>query len=64
MYDIAKHYEYEAARGVQYLSTMERAIGGVPCFASQSPAAILARAAKLGSGRKEPAPAARCRSLI
>ncbi|BDA51015.1 probable isoprenylcysteine alpha-carbonyl methylesterase I at N-terminal half [Coccomyxa sp. Obi] len=59
VYDIAKHYEYEAGRGVQYLSTMERAIGGVPCFASQSPAAILARAAALGSGRKESAPAAR-----
>ncbi len=51
VYDIAKHYEYEASRGVQYLSTMERAIGGLPSFASQSPAIILARAAR--RGRKE-----------
>ncbi|CAL8466146.1 g5682 [Coccomyxa elongata] len=59
VYDIAKHYQYEAARGVHHLSTMERAIGGAARFASQSPAAILARAAALGSGCKESAPTAR-----
>ncbi len=63
VYDITKHYEYEAARGVQHLSTMERAIGGAARFASQSPAAILVRAAALGSGPKESAPAARCPPL-
>ncbi len=45
MYDIAKHYEYEAGRGVQYLSTMERAMGGRAGFPAASPTAILARAA-------------------
>lgn len=59
MYDIAKHYEYEAARGVQHLSTMARAIGGRARFASQSPAVILARAAASSSTHKESEPAAR-----
>jgi hypothetical protein len=45
VYDIAKHYEYEAGRGVQYLSTMERAMGGRAGFPAASPTAILARAA-------------------
>lgn len=55
VYNIAKHYEYEAGRGVQYLSTMERAIGGLHSFASQSPAVVLASAAQ--SSRKESAQA-------
>jgi prenylcysteine alpha-carboxyl methylesterase len=59
VYDIGKHYEYEAARGVQYLSTMERAMGGAARFASQSPAAILARAAARSSGQKTSEPAER-----
>jgi hypothetical protein len=55
VYDIAKHYEYEAARGVQYLSTMERAIGGFSQFGAQSPAAILACAAREASTESGPA---------
>ncbi|EIE21216.1 alpha/beta-hydrolase [Coccomyxa subellipsoidea C-169] len=58
VYDIGKHYQYEAARGVHFLSTMARAIGGAARFASQSPAAILARAAARSSGPKESEPAA------
>ena len=45
VYDIETHLQYEAGRGVQYLSTMERAMGGRERFAAQSPAAILASAA-------------------
>lgn len=37
MYDIARHYEYEKGRGVAFLSTMERAIGGKSFFEDQSP---------------------------
>ena len=40
-YDIGKHFEYEKGRGVAFLSTMSRAIGGPAAFASQSPTAIL-----------------------
>ncbi len=43
MYDIARHLQYEAGRGVRYLSTMERALGGEAEFASQSPSVILAQ---------------------
>lgn len=45
MYDIAEHLKYEAGRGVRYLSTMERALGGEDRFPRQSPSVILARAA-------------------
>ena len=45
VYDIARHLQYEAGRGVRYLSTMERALGGEAKFASQSPSIILAHAA-------------------
>lgn len=31
VYDIAKHYEYEAGRGVQELSTMKRAVRLTVC---------------------------------
>ena len=41
VYDIAKHYEYEKSRGVAYLSTMERAIGGQENFEAQSPFQLL-----------------------
>ena len=54
VYDIDTHYQYEAGRGVQYLSTMERAMGGREGFAAQSPTAILSRAAPQSVG------AARC----
>ena len=40
-YDIGMHYAYEEGRGVAYLSTMARAMGGHEGFASQSPAVIL-----------------------
>ena len=50
MYDIAQHLQYEAGRGVRYLSTMERALGGEAEFASQSPSVILAQAG--GRGRE------------
>lgn len=39
-YDIGMHYAYEEGRGVAYLSTMARAMGGQKGFASQSPAVI------------------------
>ena len=41
VYDIAQHYEYEKSRGVAYLSTMERAIGGQENFEAQSPFQLL-----------------------
>ena len=41
VYDIARHYEYEKGRGVAFLSTMERAIGGQDAFSSQSPAQLI-----------------------
>ena len=45
VYDVGKHYRYEAGRGVAHLSTMARAVGGHGAFAAHSPAAILAHAA-------------------
>jgi hypothetical protein len=51
VYDIGKHYEHETMRGVQYLSTMARAMGGRSCFESQSPACILARALQKAADR-------------
>ncbi len=56
VYDIAQHLQYEAGRGVRYLSTMERALGGESQFASQSPSVILAHAAeaKAGTSSSEP----------
>lgn len=50
VYDIETHLHYEAGRGVQYLSTMERAMGGRERFAAQSPTVILARAAPPSAG--------------
>ncbi len=44
VYDIAQHYVYETWRGVQSLSTMERAMGGAAAFPLQSPALILHQA--------------------
>ena len=35
------HYAYEEGRGVAFLSTMARAMGGQKAFAGQSPAVIL-----------------------
>ncbi len=40
-YDIGMHYAYEEGRGVAYLSTMSRAMGGQEGFTGQSPAVIL-----------------------
>ncbi|KAK9794364.1 hypothetical protein WJX73_006808 [Symbiochloris irregularis] len=45
-YNIGKHYEYEAWRGVQHLSSMTRAIGGHSQFAQQSPCVILEHCAR------------------
>lgn len=45
-YHIGKHYEYEAWRGVQHLSSMTRAIGGRSQFAQQSPCVILEHCAQ------------------
>ena len=56
MYDIAQHLQYEAGRGVRYLSTMERALEGECRFASQSPSVILAHAAGAKSGASPAAP--------
>ena len=39
-YDIGMHYAYEEGRGVAFLSTMARAMGGQKVFASQSPAVV------------------------
>lgn len=44
VYDISKHYEYETDRGVQELSTMKRAIGGLGMAASVSPSVVLGTA--------------------
>jgi len=62
VYDIAQHLKYEAGRGVRYLSTMERALGGEKEFASQSPAIILAHAAGMTqeTGSRESASAGMC----
>ncbi|KAG2483120.1 hypothetical protein HYH03_018010 [Edaphochlamys debaryana] len=43
-FDIAKHYEFEQARGVHELSMMKRAMGGPAGFAAASPSVILAAA--------------------
>ena len=66
MYDIAQHLKYEAGRGVRYLSTMERALGGEAEFAGQSPSVILAHAADRG---REDSPAisaaaSRCAAVL
>ena len=45
-YDIGKHYQHEADRGVAHLSTMGRAVGGPANFAAQSPSAIFALCAR------------------
>ncbi|KXZ41379.1 hypothetical protein GPECTOR_510g480 [Gonium pectorale] len=45
VYDIAKHYEFEKARGVNELSMMKRAVGGHAGFAAASPTVVLAAAA-------------------
>ncbi|KAL4442435.1 hypothetical protein ABPG77_005019 [Micractinium sp. CCAP 211/92] len=58
VYDIAKHYEYEEARHVHKLSTMERACGGNDLFPAFSPAVILAHVL----GRQQQAAAALQRS--
>jgi len=42
VYDLAKHFDFEANRQVEELSTMKRAAGGVEGFPSCSPAVILA----------------------
>ena len=65
VYDIAQHLKYEAGRGVRYLSTMERALGGKEEFASQSPSVILAQAAGLGreESSEDSAAAGRCAAV-
>jgi len=56
VYDICKHYAYESDRGVQELSTMKRAIGGLGMAAAVSPSVIIAAA--LQRGRRQAAAAA------
>lgn len=46
VYDIQMHYEYEAARGVHMLSTMERAMGGWHASRARSPALLVKRASE------------------
>ena len=41
VYNIERHFEYECQRGVEHLSTMERAVGGRDNFFINSPSAIL-----------------------
>ena len=43
VYDIAAHYQYETARGVEKLSPMARAMGGTACFPELSPSVLLQR---------------------
>eukprot|EP00890_Picochlorum_soloecismus_P006591 jgi/Picsp_1/757/NSC_04246-R1_protein len=50
VYNIARHFEYERQRGVEHLSTMERAVGGKGNFFINSPSAIL-RAYMLKKGK-------------
>lgn len=50
VYDITKHFFYEASYGVEELSTMKRAVGGPTKFAQQSPAVILAQALRRAAG--------------
>ena len=40
VFDIARHFEWEAARGVHELSPMQPACGGRKCFAEHSPALV------------------------
>ena len=54
VYDIAEHLQYEAGRGVRYLSTMERALGGEAQFTRQSPSVILSRAAGISARAAPP----------
>jgi len=44
VYDLAKHFEFEAQRSVEELSTMKRAAGGAAGLPGVSPVVILARA--------------------
>lgn len=53
VYHIPRHFEYEKARGVHRLSTMERAIGGREKFNANSPTVLLRRA-KLLAGSSVP----------
>ena len=54
VYDIAEHLQYEEGRGVRYLSTMERALGGQGQFPCQSPSVILSHAASVSARRASP----------
>ena len=54
VYDIAKHYEYEKSRGVAYLSTMERAIGGQDNFEAQSPFQLLRKESNENTNSVDP----------
>lgn len=54
VYDIAEHLQYEAGRGVRYLSTMERALGGEGQFPRQSPSVILSCAAGVSAREASP----------
>lgn len=40
-YHIADHYVHESSRGVENLSAMKPAMGGIPNFAHHSPTALL-----------------------
>lgn len=55
-YDIGLHYDYEVGRGVAYLSTMARAMGGSQGFDPQSPAVILNSIATAASIPKSSVP--------
>jgi len=63
VYNIAAHFEYEAARGVHELSTMARAVGGPEGFDGNSPTVIvkaaLEREGRAGSSRGRNASPAR-----
>lgn len=41
VFDVAKHYEFEEARGVHMLSTMERVMGGWAAMPARSPTTIV-----------------------
>ncbi|KAI8110556.1 hypothetical protein M9435_002230 [Picochlorum sp. BPE23] len=54
VYHIHRHFEYEKARGVHRLSTMERAVGGRKKFDANSPTVLLRRATLAVAGSSSP----------
>lgn len=49
VYDLARHYEYEKRRGVHWLSTMERVMGGQEGLTKFSPLSMIQRSPSPGT---------------